>query len=183
MAETDVKEKTPEQVAKMEEAMQKDGVATHESMDVDYFAFDQTERVTLPDGKQWIEHKLLNEGQRRKYLNTVNKDVTLQRATGNAVIQMAPGEEKKALLMEAVVGWSLMRGGEPVAFSKPILDQFLDKAPPHIIDHIEKAIRKANKWLNADMTVEDIDKEIVNLEEMKKNLLKEQEGKDGSSSK
>lgn len=171
-------EKTPEQIEAIEAEMRAQGVSTETGVPVDYFDFEEVNRTWLPDGVQWVEHRSLNEGERRKYLNKTNRELKVQRATGDAVMRMAPGDERKALLESAIVGWNLYRKGEPVAFNKAILQQWLETGPPKIIDLVEKDIRKANSWLQADMSVEDLDREIAALQELRDQKLKEEEGKD-----
>ena len=162
--------------ARTEAAMKEAGVPTEESGAVDYFAFEERWTVWLPDGIQFIEHSVLNEGAKRKYQNQQNRDLIIQRQTGDARMKMQPGDERHALLEAAIKGWHLIRAGEPVPFTERNLRDFLDKAPPHIVELIEKDVRKHNPWLLAEMTVEDIDKEIANLEEMKATKLAD-EGK------
>lgn len=176
-------EKTPEQIESIEASMKADGIATHEKVQEDYFGFEETLTIVLPDGKSIIEHQLLNEGARRKYQNSINRDVTIQRTTGDAKMRMAPGDEKVALLEAAIVGWNLVKDGQPVTFSQMNLAIFLKKASPRIIDLIEKEVRKANSWLQSDMSVEDIDKEIESLQEMKEKKIEDEQGKDSLSKK
>lgn len=176
---------TPEEVdayraAAMEANMKADGVATETNTPADYFGTSETFFVYLPDGISFVEHKLLNEGERRKYLNAINRDVTVKRGTGDATIRTAPGDERHALLEVAIVGWNLRKNGDPVSFSPHSLRNFLENASPRIIDIIEKEIRKANPWLLAEMSVEDIDKEIAALEEMRAVKVKEDAGKANS---
>jgi hypothetical protein len=161
----------------MSAAMREQGVEPYQSVQADYFSFDENLSITLPDGVSVIEHKVLNEGQRRRYLNKVNRDVKFHKGTGDAIMRLAPGEEKKALLEVAITGWNLQSAGEPVRFSPQSLNRFLESAPPKIIDIIEREVRKANPWLLQEATVEDIDEEIANLQEMRQKLLEEQEGK------
>jgi hypothetical protein len=164
----------------VEKAMEADGVAAFDNVQADYFGFEETHTVYLPDGKSWISHQTLNEGQRRKYLNAVNRDVRVSKATGDAILSMKSGEENHALLVAAITGWNLTRGGQPVPFSSGSpganLEQFLDKADPRIIDLILKDIRRKNSWLLAEMTVEEIDKEIEALNEMRETKVKEEAG-------
>ena len=167
-------------VEAMEANMAAAGIATHEKAPVDYFGFDETHRVVLPDGRSSVDHKTLNEGARRKYLNSVNREVTFQKATGDARMKIASGDEKAALLKAAICGWNLMRSGQPVAFTDRTLGEFLDKASPEIIDIIHKDIQRANPWLTADVTVEDIDKEILELQEARQRKLDEEAGKAAS---
>lgn len=162
----------------IEASMKAQGVPTDEPAFADYFGFEQTEVVPMPDSRQWVEIRVLNEGQRRKYLNSVNRDVRVQRGTGDAFMRLSSGDEKRALLESAIVNWNLRRGGQLVPFNERNLREFLDKADPRIIDRIEKAVRKANPWLQQDWTVEEIDEEIAELQELRQRKLDEAEGKD-----
>jgi len=158
-------------------AMEADGVSAVERTQQSYFGFEEIHKVLLPDGVSYIEHKTLNEGARRKYLNKVNRDIMLQRSTGNAIMRMQQGDEKHELLESAICGWNLIgKQGEPLVFNRDKLQKFLSEANPVIIDLIEKDVRKKNPWLLAEMSVEDIDKQISELEEMKETKLKEEEG-------
>jgi len=167
--------------AQIDAAMEAAGVPTTTPVPTDYFAFDETLTITLPDGVSWIQHKKLNEGARRQYLNKVNRDVTLKRATGDAIVRMATGDERHALLVQAIVGWNLVKNGQPMPFSKgspgATLEQFLDKTDPSIVDLIEREVRRANPWLLQEMSVEDIDKQIAELQEMRATKMKEEQGK------
>lgn len=174
---------TEEQIASAEEAMRQGGVNPTERVYDDYFGFAETHQVPLPDGKQYVEITVLNEGAKKNYQNTVNRDVTIQKATGDAKMRMAQGDERHALLKAAITGWYLVRRdkdtGEfrPVSFTNRNLAEFLDNAPPRIIELIEKEIRKLNPWLMADLSLEDIDKEIANLQELRQKKVEEEEGK------
>ena len=114
---------------------------------VDYFAFDETHWVTLPDGVQRIEVKVLNEGARRRYLNQTNRDVRMNSRTKEMVMRSAVGDDEKVLLTMAVVGWDVTRGGEPVPFSPRNFEQALDKWPPLAWKPVVKKIREVNDWL------------------------------------
>lgn len=167
-----------------EEAMRAAGVATETGVYVDYFDFDETRRVKLPDGNQWVEIQVLNEGARRKYLNSTNRDVTIARATGDAKMKIASGDDRHALLKSAIVDWNLRtknkKSGElePIGFSEQALSRFLEAAPPTIIDLIEKEVRKDNPWLVAEVSVEDIDEQIKELQELREQKVQEAEGKE-----
>lgn len=176
-------EEHEDRAAQMEANMASQGVATHESVAADYFGFDETQRVVLPDGISFIEHRVLNEGQRRKYLNAVNRDVRIQKATGDALMRMSPGDERRELLRSALVGWNLKKNGMDVPFNDKFLSEFLDKANPKVVDLIEKEVRKANPWLLAELSIEDIDREIRDLTELRERKVQEEEGKDVSSDK
>jgi len=148
-----------------------------------YFGFSQTHKVMLPDDVSWIEHETLNEGGRRAYLDAVNREVRLKKDSGDAILKMQSGSERKVLLERAIVGWNLLGpDGKPLKFSKgspgSTLSQFLDQADPAIIDIIEKDVRKKNVWLMNDLSVEDIDKQIAELQEMRAEKVKVEEGND-----
>lgn len=171
-----------ERIAAAEHAMIQAGVPTSEPVLVDYFGFEQVERVYL-DSVQWVEHRVLNEGQRRKYLNQINRGVRIQKTSGDAMMSLAPGDESHYLLDIALTNWNLTRQGVTVAFNDKSKKEFLEKAPPVIINKILKEVRKHNPWLLQEMSSEDIKKEISDLEEMLKVKLEEEEGKGSSSNK
>jgi hypothetical protein len=155
-----------ERAAQMEASMRAAGEATETRIQDDYFGFDNARRCYLPDGLSYVDHEIMNEGKRRKYLNAINRDLRIQKATQDALIRVAPGDERKELLMAAICGWNLMRNGNPVPFNQNTLAEFLDKANPKVVDHIEKEIRLANPWLLAEMSVEDIEREMEQLGEL-----------------
>jgi hypothetical protein len=162
-------------VAATEAAMSAAGVQTEQPIYEDYFGAGDTHRVMLPDGRQYIEHTELSEGGRRKYLNSVNRDVVIQRTTGDAKMRVAPGDERYALLKTAITGWSLIKGGSPLPFSKQNLEDFLDKAPSRIIDLIEKDVRKHNDWLD-ERSLEDMERELEQLQSDIERKRKEEAG-------
>lgn len=149
----------------------------------DYFAFDIIGRTMLPDGISWVEHAVMNEGARRKYLNAVNRDIRVQKSTQDAIMRMAPGEERIELLKATIVGWNMYRGGRQIEFNRQNLEEFLLKADPRIINMIEKDVRLANPWLLAEMTLEDIDREISDLQELRAKKVEEEAGKGALNNK
>lgn len=161
----------------IEANMQAAGLPTQVAVQEDYFAFDETHREFLPDGLTYVEHKELTEGDRRKYLNATNRDVRLQKTSGDAIIRMSPGDERKALLKAAVKGWNFLVGGQPLSFNDRNLDKWLEVANPKHIDIVEKAVRKANPWLLAEVSVEELDKEIASLQELRETKIREEAGK------
>lgn len=171
-------EQSEEQKAAMAAKMAAEGADVEESVQADYFGFDKTKCVDLPDGKSWVEFKVMNEGQRRRYLNEQNKGIRINRATQDATIDTAPGDERHALLKNTIIDWNLKRDGQDVKFSPSNLEQFLDKADPSVVDVIEREVRAAHPWLLQDMKVEDIDREIENLQRMREVAVKREEGND-----
>ena len=164
-------------VRMIEANMRADGEATHVKVQQDYFGFAASHRVLFPDGLTYVEHEEMNEGARRSFLNKSNRGMTIRKATGDADIKVRPGDDRHDLLVAAITGWNLIKDGQPWAFSIERLEGFLKVANPRIVDDIEKDIRKKNPWLLQNMTVEDIEKEIGNLNEMLEVAKKNEEGK------
>lgn len=160
-------------------------VMPEESAEVDYFGFQNTETVYLPGSKtQFVVIKALNEGEKKRYQNLTNKDVTLTKG-GETKMRLAAGDERHALLTESIVDWRLVRRNDKgemvdVRFSRAEVGRFLTDVDPKVIEHVEKAVRKLNPWTLADMSVEDIDREIANLQEMRDVKVKEEAGNFGS---
>lgn len=151
---------------------------------VDYFGFTSSDRFILPDGRSYLDLKVLNEGERKRFQNETNRDIKLGRGSGGeASLKMRPGDDKHLLLKMSIVGWNLVRQGQPVPFNGSILQQFLDTTDPSLVDRIEKRVRELNPWLLSDMTVEQIEDEIKNLEAMRDTKLREEEGKGTSSAR
>lgn len=156
----------------------------------DYYSFDERERWSFPDGKQWIEFKKLTEGDRAKYLKATRSDVHLNQKSGEARIPFDQSQDRKELLMHSITDWHIVaRIGDrwqPVAFQPPtnggkggVVAQWIDRANPAILQQLEKAIRKANPWLLNEMSVEQIDKEIEDLQELRKAAV-EREASEGN---
>lgn len=191
MSETDTVDIDDEAMVKAEaarnaqvvQAMKDAGESTDESSYEDYFGFSEDHKVVLPDGKSFVIHSSMNEGARRQYLNAQNRDVTVERVSGNAKMKVQQGEERHALLQATLTGWSLhtrSKSGDMTAvpFTNNNLNDFLKKASPKVIDLIEKDVRKHNPWLMAGATADDIRKQITELEEMLEAKIKEEAGND-----
>ena len=113
---------------------------------VDYFDFHETHDVTLPNG--WsVTVKVLNEGERRRYLNQTNRDVKMDSKTKTLIMRSQVGDDENTLLSIAVVDWAVVRDGKPLAFNKGNLQQALDKWPPAAWAPVLKKIREINDWL------------------------------------
>lgn len=138
------------------------------SEQADYFGFGSSEKYVLPDGVSYIEFTRMNEGKKKFFQDKTSKDLVLERQSGNARMSVLQGSERHELIKACVTGWNLTRGGHPVPFTAPNLNDFLTLADPLVVEGLEKEIRKANPWLLAEMTVADIDREIENLTEMRK---------------
>lgn len=149
----------------------------------DYFGFGGEQNFIFPDGISYITFKVMNEGQRAKFQKLTSRDMVLERRSGDARVGVNPAEERHALIIAACVAWNLKRRGQPVPFTERALRDFLQFADPSIVDNLEKAIRKANPSLAAELSVEDIDREIENLQEMREEAAKREAGEGSSSSR
>lgn len=154
----------------------------------DYFGFDETQAFTLPDGKQQIFFKIMNEGAKTRFQQKTNRDIHVNRNSQDMRIKADPAGERRELIRASVVDWTLMRrakngsGWERAPFSNngsegDELTKWLNNANPKLVEDLEDVIRKANPWLQADMTVEQIDEEIQRLHELRANVVKENEKK------
>lgn len=151
----------------------------------DYFGFQATERFYFPDGLTWIEFEKMNEGKKAKFQKASSRDLVLERQSGNARMKVDPGGDRWELIFACCVDWNLKRGVHkaPVPYSERNMREWLGLANPQLVEDLEKAIRKFNPWLMAEMSVEDIDREIDNLKEMREVAEKREAGKSGSSDK
>lgn len=149
----------------------------------DYFGFESTVRHTLPDKVSWVEIRVMNEGQKARYQRDSQRDMTIERGSGNARVKVDPASDRHALINTALINWNLKRGGREVPFNSQNLRDFLTLADPKIVEGIEAAIRKANPWLQGDMTPEEIDEEIDRLKELREEAVKRQLGEAGSASR
>jgi hypothetical protein len=159
----------------------------------DYYGFDIRHQFFFADGKQYIEFKVLNEGDLGKYQKLLRRDVVVEKATGDARIKIDQVEERHALLMTAITGWFLMRrnpAGQQVAItfsnSGPgsELAKWIQNANPAIIADLAEAIRRENPFLlgSTNETVEAIDKQIEQLYAERERMVAIQQGKSGSAS-
>lgn len=156
----------------------------------DYFGFDEIKTWYFPDGKQYIQFQVMNEGQKAKFQKLTNTDIVVERATNNARMRVDPAEERHQLLSTSVIGWHVVKRNkttnkfEPVTFSSgrpgSEFEKWMDTANPKLVEDLEKEVRKANPWLMDEMSVTDIDREMKNLEEMRAAAVKREEGKKSS---
>lgn len=143
---------------------------------VDYFGFSEHHKWYFPDGVQYIEFEAMNEGAKSKYLQKTSTDMILERGSGNARVKMNQAEQRRALIESSVTGWYMLRGGEPLPFTKVQLGDLLELGNPQVLDKLELEIRKANPWMLAEMSVKDIDREIENLQEMRAVAVERERG-------
>lgn len=140
----------------------------------DYFSgFGRSEKYILPDGVQYIEFQLMNEGQKAKYQRETRSAINIDRKTDQASVMPDPSRERHALIEYSVCDWLLYskskQTGDKVSvmFNKANLKAFLANANPAIIEGLEEAIRKANPWMIDDISAEELDKQIEELTELR----------------
>lgn len=150
---------------------------------VDYFGFQDTKKYIFPDGLTYMEFKVMNEGDKLKFQKRTGRDINIDRRSGDARIKMDPGTERQELIKTCVVDWNLTRNGQIQPFGERAMQDFLTLANPAIVEDLEKAIRKANPWMLGELSVEDIDKEIESLQEMREVALERERGEASSGSK
>jgi hypothetical protein len=153
----------------------------------DYWGVDEVHKHYLPDGKQFFEFRVMDEGARSRFQKLTNEDMTVMR-DNTAKVKMDPVAQRHTLIKESVIDWNLMQRGpagdwSQAPFSKRNLEQWLEKAPPKIVDDLEFVIRKANPWMQADMNVEEIDKEIERLYDLRKQVVARESGEGTSATK
>jgi len=150
----------------------------------DYFGFEKTEVFTLPDGKQQIFFQVMNEGQKTRFQQKTNRDIHVNRNSQDMRIKADPAGERQALIESSVTGWSLKKKVNGQWVDAPFsnngtpgdeLHKWLANANPKIVEDLEDAIRKANPWLQADMSVEQIDEEMQRLADLRAEVVKKNE--------
>lgn len=151
--------------AKQAELAAGSGGRTTDNVRADYFGAPDRHRVTLPDGVSWVEHQGFNEGAKRKFLNSVNKDVKLDRVAKTATVKLAGGDDRYNLLKLVICDWDIYRNGQPFQYSAKNLETFLNEASTEIVDLIEADVREKNPWLDGEASVEDLKAERDALDE------------------
>lgn len=135
------------------------------------------EQYMLPDGIQYLEYKALNSGERNDFEQRTQRNISVHQASKRMDMRLDPVKERQVLLELSVVGWNVYKPNKdgdlvPHPFSKPALNEFLRMVDPGIVVDLEQTVRRANKWLIGDSTLEDLyeqrealEAEIAELEE------------------
>lgn len=130
----------------------------------------------LPESdKQYITFKKMNEGMRSKFQQKTQTSAVIERATSNTRIGVNQARDRWALLEISVTGWRLFRGDEEVPFKPHVFNSFVNQADPWLIDELEKAIRKENKWMRSDVSSDDIREQISELEDQLKEAIERED--------
>lgn len=176
------------EVAETTRAMKEAGVPveTKAAPKVNYWGFGRMEKFFLPDGVQYIEFRPMTEADRQHYQNNTQAVLSLNRASGDSKLPLNQARDRKALLAASVKGWYFFGpDGAPVDFKHREFgwDKWVAVADPQIIDALEKAIRKANPWMQSDMDKDEIRKQIDELEDLLRQKEEEEAGELASSDK
>lgn len=153
----------------------------------DYWGVQETHRFYLPDNKQYFDIVPMNEGAKTRFQKLTNKGIRMNQRTQDATIDVDPADERHTLIKESVTGWHLMMkspDGQWDEFICPgeanqrkrALEQLLEKFNPKFVQDLEFFIRTKNPWMQADMDVAEIDKEIDRLTELRKQVKDQQLG-------
>jgi hypothetical protein len=158
----------------------------------DYYGFKEFGEWFFPDGKQKIEFKKLNEGDRAKFERATSKSLKMSRSTDEASLAVDTAKERHELILGSVTGWHLVtkRYAEdgsieivPIPFSKGSqhaeLEKWLKEANPKHVSDLHAAIVEANPFMTANATPDMIREEIAKLQEA---LIKAEEREAGKPS-
>lgn len=153
---------------------------------VDYWGTDERHKFKLPDGRQWIEFKIMDEGAKSRFQKLTNQDLTIGR-DNTAKVRVDPAEERHTLIKTSVTDWSLIKvvdgKPEPVGYSAQMVEKWLQVAPPKVVEDLEREIRLANPWMQAEQTVKDIDEELERLHELRRAAVEREAGEGSSATK
>lgn len=162
-----------------------------------YWGTDETYTYTLKDGKQFFVIQPMDEGKKARFQRKTNKGIRVNQSTNDAHLDVDPAGERHQLILDSVIDYNLMQlsvGADPRnpdSWSKfPVsnppsrnLQEWLLRANPKTVQDLEFFIRTKNPWMQADMDVEEIDKEIDRLHTLRQQVLEQKEGEDVSANK
>lgn len=164
-----------------ERAQRAAGIDVDEPMQEDYFGFDLSHKWFLPDNVSFIEYRVMNEGAKAKFQRATNRDLTMNRNTQDLKVKVDQASERWELLKASVVGWNLVRQGNPISFTKNNFENWLEMANPKLIQDLEQAIRMANPWMQDEMTLDQINEERKRLNDLEDQITKRAAEKGSSS--
>lgn len=163
-------------IAEQEREMVARGEPTEAKKPINFYSFgSEAKTFMLPDGVQYLEYKPMTSGMRDEFEHRTQRRISVHQASKKMDMSLDPAKERQALLEISVVGWNLLKpnkDGElvPHPFSQPALREFLRMVDPSIVMDLEMEIRKSNKWLIGDSSLEDLyeqrDAILAEIEEM-----------------
>lgn len=153
-----------------------------------YWGTDERYKWYFPDGEQYIEFKVMDEGDRTNFQKLTNQDLTIRQGN-EAKMKMDPAGERHTLIKTSVIGWHLyapdQKTGEmgEASYAKPLLEKWLAHADPKLVDALELEIRRKNPWMQTDMTVEQVDEELDRLQDLRREIVEREAGEASSANK
>lgn len=153
------------------------GVALETRRIVDYWSFQATEKWYLPgqdalpeSERQFILFKKMTEADKAEFQTKTNRDIRVQNTTKDIKLNMNPAHERAELLRISITGWYLFKPNHKgelveIGYSEKERAAFLRQADPKLVQDLEAAIRKANPWMRAEASPEEIRAEIAALTE------------------
>lgn len=165
------------------------GHRVEDIIEIDYFGFSAEQNWYFPgqskvpeDQKQYLVIKKMNEGDKAKYQKSTNRDIRIQRTTGDARMSVDAVQERHELIRISVVGAHVKRrmadGTLRFDDKRPdlIVKDWLEKGNPDHVQELERFIRDLNPWMKTEMSTDEIDKEIERLQELKREKAEEEAG-------
>lgn len=157
------------------------GHRVEDTVEIDYFGFSSDERWYFPgqaklpeDQKQYLTVQKMNEGAKAKYQKSTNRDIRIQRTTGDARMSVDAVEERHQLIRISVTGAHVKRRlpDGTLRFDdkkvERLISEWLEGGNPDHVQDLEKFIRELNPWMRTDMSTEEIDNEIERLQDLKR---------------
>lgn len=119
-----------------------------------YFGAEQKKKFYLPetDKEQWIEHRKLNEGQRRQYEDATSRHIEMKEDK-TIGMDLAIGSDRKALFDAAVVGYRVLEKDdagnvqEVTGYEQGVWDRISNKMPGDVAQLLLEDIKDFNPWL------------------------------------
>lgn len=144
----------------------------------------ETTNWYLPDGVQYFVIQKMNEGDKTKFQKLTNSDLVVGQ-NRTATVKMDPAAERHTLIKTSVKDWNFAGpdGSQIIFGNGSMLLKWLETADPKIVEELEHAIRLYNPWMQADMSLEEIDKEIDRLHDLRKQVIEQQAGEASSVNK
>jgi hypothetical protein len=113
-----------------------------------YFGVKKTKKFYLDESNdQWIEFKVLTEGERVQYQDSVSGKVSINQATQMGEIETRMGSDRAALIKLAVCGYDILVGeiGERLAgYDKAKWEELYEGMDGNVAEKLYDEIKKFN---------------------------------------
>lgn len=160
----------------------------------DYWGVRETFRFMLPDGRQYFEIRPLDEGGKTAFQQKTSKGIRMSQGSDEATIDIDPATERHELINRSVVGWHLVgrnKFGELQFIEcsdnetnrRTALQRFIKNMEPKIVQELEFFIRTKNPWMQEDVPIEELEKELARVQGLIDQKLAEEAGEADSANK